>query len=139
MAHTRHSWISKAACTRPRARVPTCTHARTHRPISNTYSFATAKFNRESASVSRYTCIGYLVSYEYAIHDSTEYFNVKTYILVRNKPYTAEQQVLKMLSLYFSDTKISNTSSGEQVPNSGFFVEEVSTMTKCYFRKKNIG
>ena len=34
------------ACTRPRARVPTCTHARTQtharRPISNTYCFSTA-------------------------------------------------------------------------------------------------
>ena len=33
------------ACTRPRARVPTCTHARsrTHRPVRNTYCFSTAK------------------------------------------------------------------------------------------------
>jgi hypothetical protein len=43
------------ACTRPRAQVPTCTHARTrkhthtHTPICNTFCFSTA-------SMLRYTC-----------------------------------------------------------------------------------
>jgi hypothetical protein len=35
----------------------TCTHGRTHRPISNTYCFSTATMTRERASLLRYTYI----------------------------------------------------------------------------------
>jgi hypothetical protein len=37
---------AQCACTRPRTRLSTCTHGRTHRPISNTYCFSTATMIR---------------------------------------------------------------------------------------------
>jgi hypothetical protein len=57
-------WISKATRTRPHARVHAQTHAlaRTHRAISNIYSFSTALI-RERASMLRYTYIACLVVY----------------------------------------------------------------------------
>ena len=63
MAHTRRSWISKATCTYPHAHAhaPGYPHARTHRPISNTYCFSTAILIRERASVLRNTHIACVV------------------------------------------------------------------------------
>ena len=51
-------------CTRPRARVPTYMHARTHAHISvtNTFCFSTATMIGERASVLRYTYITCLAS-----------------------------------------------------------------------------
>ena len=51
------------ACTRPRARIPSCTHSHacTHRPISDTYRFTTATMIRERTSILRYTYISPLV------------------------------------------------------------------------------
>jgi hypothetical protein len=59
MAHKRckldkQDYIHVSACIRPRARVSTCTLARTHRPISNTYCFFTATKIREITSVLRH-------------------------------------------------------------------------------------
>jgi hypothetical protein len=54
-------YMQSCARTRPRARVPTCTHARAHRPISNTYCFSTATMIRERASMLRYAHIACLV------------------------------------------------------------------------------
>ena len=45
---------------RPRARAPTYTHARTHRPISNTYCFSTATMILEGASILRYSTLSVL-------------------------------------------------------------------------------
>jgi hypothetical protein len=66
IAHTRcmldkQGYMHVRACTRPRARVPTCTHLRTYRPIRNTYCFSTPTMIRESTSLLRYTYIVCLV------------------------------------------------------------------------------
>jgi hypothetical protein len=45
------------AYTRQLAWVATCTHACTHKPISNDYCFSTETIIRERASVLRYTYI----------------------------------------------------------------------------------
>ena len=63
------------ACTRPRARVPTRTHAgdaRTHGPISNACCFSTGTMISECASVFRYTYIApiiYLFIYGFDVTD----------------------------------------------------------------------
>ena len=49
------------ACTRPRARVPTRTYARTRRQIFKTYFFSTTTLIRERASTLRYAHIARLV------------------------------------------------------------------------------
>ena len=53
------------ACTRPRARVPTRTHARAHMhtQTSNIYCFSTATMIREHVSILRYAYIACLVSF----------------------------------------------------------------------------
>ena len=62
MAHTRcmldkQGYMHVRACTRPGARVPTRTHARTQRPIRNTYCSSTVTMIRERAYMLRYTDI----------------------------------------------------------------------------------
>ena len=56
-------WISKATSTYARAHIhtPGYSHARTHRPISNTYCFPTVTMIRRRASMLRYTQIACLV------------------------------------------------------------------------------
>jgi hypothetical protein len=68
MAHTRcmqdkQSYMHLRAFTRQRARVPTHTrtHARTHRPIRNTYCSSTATMIRERALILSYMYIASLV------------------------------------------------------------------------------
>jgi hypothetical protein len=60
MAHTRcmlnkKGYMRIRTCTRPRARLPTRTQARTHRPINNTYCFCTATLILKRVSKLRYT------------------------------------------------------------------------------------
>ena len=56
-------WLSKATCTyaHAHARAPGYRHARTHRPVSNTYCFSTATIIRERASFIRYAYVACLV------------------------------------------------------------------------------
>ena len=71
MAHTHcmldyQGYMHLLACTRLRARLPTCAHARssmrTHTQICNTYCFSTATTIRYRVSVLRYTYIACVVS-----------------------------------------------------------------------------
>jgi hypothetical protein len=56
-------WISKvtSTCAPAHAHAPEYPHARTHRPVNNTYYFSSAAMIRNGASVLRYTCIACIV------------------------------------------------------------------------------
>jgi hypothetical protein len=71
------------ACTRPRSRVPKCTHARsrTHRPVRNTYCFSTAKMIRERTSVLGYTYIALLDLF------LSQYFHATDVEFLQNRIY----------------------------------------------------
>jgi hypothetical protein len=56
-------------------------HARTHRPISNTYCFSTATMIRERASMLRYTYIACLVSFVLGVRIPTK---VRDFYSLRN-------------------------------------------------------
>jgi hypothetical protein len=77
------------ACTRPRARVPTCTHAQscTHRPICNTDCFSTATMVSWRASMLRFMDMSVLLNIPCAGLDYTPLAQY-TWCLIDQLPLT---------------------------------------------------